>query len=154
MWGAATCLQKCFAALSQLNEGKLDVDELADIFCWLPDSATSLPSYSQWEAHVEARVVQVFQDVHNLLTTHKLLQRFRQLPFQAVRAWAASDKLVIDSENSVAVAISWWYEGEQGSEASEEQLKQLSGLLRVVHLSNGKATTDLILTVANSVPSQ
>jgi hypothetical protein len=142
MWGVPTCLQRCFNALSQLKEGKVDVDDLAEIYSWLPDSVTTLPSYSEWETQVQARVVQVFQDVYTLLTTHKLLQRFRSLPFQAVLAWAGSDKLVIDSENSVAVAISWWYGGEEGSQATEDQLEELSGALRLKHLSNGRDSKD------------
>jgi hypothetical protein len=141
MWGATACLQQCFTALYQLNKRKLEVDELAEICFWLPETVSTLPHFTHWEGQLQARVVRAFQGVHTLLTTYDQLQRFRQLPFQAVRAWAASDKLVIDSENSVAVAISWWCGGEQGSRASEEQLKELSGLLRVANLSNGKCAT-------------
>jgi hypothetical protein len=135
MWGATACLQKCISALSQLKKGEMGVAELAEICLWLPDT---LPSYPQWEEQLLSHVLVPFQDVHTLLTTYELLQRFRELPFECIRAWAASDKLVVDSENSVAVAISWWYEGEVGSEASEEELKELSGLLRVAHLSTGE----------------
>jgi hypothetical protein len=115
MWGAPACLQQCFTALSQLKQGELDVDGLAEIFILLPDSVSTLPNYTRWEVQLQTCVLHVFKDVYTVLTTYHLLQRFRQLPFQAVRAWAASDDLVADSENSVAVAISWWCGGEQGS---------------------------------------
>jgi hypothetical protein len=119
----------------------MQVEELVSILEWLPDtvsdSATALPQYPAVKRQLKEQIVSKFSDVHGLLIDHDQLQRFRQLPFQAVRAWAASDDLVVDSENSVAVAISWWYHGEVGSDASEEQLKELSGLLRVAHLSNG-----------------
>jgi hypothetical protein len=55
--------------------------------------------------------VEWFNDVHALLTSHDQLQRILPLLYHtaAVKAWAASDKLMVDSENSVAVAIRWWY---------------------------------------------
>jgi hypothetical protein len=133
-------MHRCFAALAQLEVEKLDVEDLTAVLTWLPDSVYALPQYAAWEASWHTHIVKMFQDVHVLLTSFEQLQHFRHLPFVAVQAWAASDKLVVDSENSVAVAISWWYGGKQGSGASEDQLKQLSGLLRVVHLSHGRTS--------------
>jgi hypothetical protein len=138
MWIAPRCLQTSLNALGGLQG--MQVEELVSILEWLPNtvSATALPQYPAVKYQLEAQIVSKFSDVHGLLIDHDQLQRFRQLPFKAVRAWAASNDLVVDSENSVAVAISWWYGGEQGSEASEEQLKQLSQSLRVINLSTGK----------------
>jgi hypothetical protein len=137
MWMAPDCVRKIFLALSQLRDAWQQPEVLSAVLSWLPDSSAS-PQYAAWDKEWKAHVTSMFQDVHAVLTNHDQLQSFRQLPFQAVHAWAASDKLVVDSENSVAVAISWWYGGDHGSRASEEQLKELSGLLRVTHLSNGK----------------
>jgi hypothetical protein len=141
MWGAAACLRKCFTALAQLNGGYQELQELIAILLWLPDSVQALASYANWEAQWQGSIVEWFNDVHALFTSHDQLQHFRQLPFAAVKAWASSDKLIIDSENDVAAAISWWYGGNQGSRASEEQLKELSGLLRVANLSPGKSNS-------------
>jgi hypothetical protein len=85
----------------------------------------------------ESRLAKVFGDVHAMLTGPELLRLFKQLPYHAVRAWAASDGLTVDSENSVAVALTAWAEGELGSKCTEAQKKELSGLLRVCHLSTG-----------------
>jgi hypothetical protein len=138
MWMAPVCLRECFTALVQHVDACKTLDQLTDIFNILPDSVLTLAEYAAWEQQWQTQVVIMFEDVHTLLTSHDQLQRFRQLPFQALRAWAASDKLVVDSENSVAVAISWWYGGEQGSGSSKWQLKQLSRLLRVGQLTHGK----------------
>jgi hypothetical protein len=40
-----------------------------------------------------------------------------------------------------------------GSEVSEEELKEMSGLLRVAHLSNGKAIAKLTMAVMHDVAS-
>jgi hypothetical protein len=116
----------------------VQVEELLSVLQWLPDSASVLPQYPALEEQLHAQVVSLFQDVHGLLTDCDQLQHFRKLPFQALCAWADSDELIVDSENSVAVAISWWYGGEQGSGSSNEQLEELSGLLRVTHLTLGR----------------
>jgi hypothetical protein len=137
MWGASACLQRCFTALTEAKE-ELVVNDLAGVCSLLPDSVTTLPSYSEWQTRLQECVVKAFPDVYTLTTTYDQLQRFRKLPFQAVLAWADSDKLVVDSENSVAVALSWWYGGHMGSQATEDQLKELSGALRLAHLSNGE----------------
>ncbi len=103
----------------------------------LPDSISTLPEHSAWVNKINSALVNLFVDVHALLTSPEHLQLFRGLPFHAVRTWAANDALSVDSENSVAVALTVWAEGEQGSQCTEAQQKELSGLLRVRHLSTG-----------------
>jgi hypothetical protein len=129
-WGATPCLGLCFSALGQLfgSEQQLGMQALVDVMHLLPSSVCSLP---EWTTATQ------IGDVHALLTSPEQLQLFRQLPFHAVRVWAASDGLTVDSENSVAVALTAWVEGEQGSKCTDEQKKELSGLLRVCHLSKG-----------------
>jgi hypothetical protein len=45
---------------------------------------------------------------------------------------------VVDIEDSVAVALGWWVGGAEGSKCTKDQLKELSGLIRVRHLSTGR----------------
>jgi hypothetical protein len=83
----------------------------------------------------------VFGDVHALLTSAAKLNCFCQLPYSAIKAWASSDDLVVDSENSVAVAVNAWVEAPTNrseQECSKAQKEELSGLLRVKHLSPGR----------------
>jgi hypothetical protein len=85
-----------------------------------------------------AVLLHMFGDVHALLTSPQLLQHFRKLPFSAIKAWADSDDLVVDTEDSMAVVLGWWVGGGEGSKCSEEQLKDLSGVLRLRHMSTGR----------------
>ncbi len=138
-WGATPCLSLCFSAIIQMlgDLDQLDVQALTDVICELPDSISSLPEHKAWVTVLDSALEHHFGDVHALLTNPEQLQLFRGLPFHAVRAWAASDELTVDSENSVAVALTVWAEGEQGSQCTEAQQVELSGLLRVRYLSTG-----------------
>jgi hypothetical protein len=82
----------------------------------------------------------LFGDVHALLTDSARLKRFLQLPYSAIKAWAGSDDLVVDSENSVAVAVGAWIEAKVGGApraCSKEQQEELSRLLRLSTMSTG-----------------
>jgi hypothetical protein len=149
MCDAPGCLELCFEALAQLE---LDLQGMPAILQLLPDAAQKLAGHSTWMQQcvqmvcegasagedVQPLLLHLFGDVHAMLTSPDHLTQFRQLPFQAVRVWADSDELVIDSEDSVAVSLGWWVAGEVGSKCSDEQLKELSGLLRVRHMSAGE----------------
>jgi hypothetical protein len=124
-----------------LQSNLLQPAEFAAVLNLLPEPATNSPEQEAWQQTcmaVTASQVSKHQDVHKLLTDPDQLLQFQQLPFMTIRAWAGSDDLVVDSEDSVAVALRWWVEGEEGSECSEEQLEELSGLIRVKHLTSGK----------------
>jgi hypothetical protein len=125
-------------ALTQLENPWQQPEELSSVLSWLPDSTSALPQYAAWEQKWQKHVISMFRDVYTVLTSSSLLRQFRCLPFSAVRAWAASDQLRVDSENSVAVAISWWYGGQEGRRSSKQQLEELSGLLRISRLSTGE----------------
>jgi hypothetical protein len=151
MWDAQECLRLSFSNLTQLKASELDLQGTPAIWQVLPDAVQKLSGHSTWVQQcaqmvcegvsagkdVQPLLLQVFGDVHAMLTSPQLLQHFRQLPLQAARIWADSDNLVVDSEDSVAVALGWWVAGEVGSMCSEDQLKELSGLLRVRHMSTG-----------------
>ena len=145
-WRATACLRQCFAALALLPAAQLGVEMLADVLALLPDSVQQLPQHAAWQGQCMEVVcsqaatagaallpvlLQLFGDVHALLTSPGLLQQFKNLPFAAVSAWAGSGELTVDSENSVAVALGVWTAGRQGKKSSKAQLRELSGLLRV-----------------------
>jgi hypothetical protein len=82
-------------------------------------------------------MMSVFGNVSKVLEEPELLHAFQLVPFTAVAAWAASDQLMVDSENSVAVALDVWCRGPQGSQCTGEQLRELAGLVRVCQCSQG-----------------
>jgi hypothetical protein len=82
----------------------------------------------------------LFGDVHALLTSVCKLARFQHLPYSAIKAWAGSDDLVVDSENSVAVAVGAWIQAQAAGVSrtcTKEQKQELSGLLRIKCMSAG-----------------
>jgi hypothetical protein len=152
-WEAEDCLISCLKRLIQLPDKDLGCAQLAQLLPQLPASIRQLPQYKEWEqklmqilvASAKAStaldassaylLVYLFADVHSLLTSQPQLKCFRQLPFHAVKAWAASDNLVVDSENSVVIALSSWIKA--AGDCSTEQQKELSSLIRVKHLTPG-----------------
>jgi hypothetical protein len=154
MFRAPDCLLLSFRALAQSEKTQLELQGLTAILQLLPEAVEGLPEYDAWRQRCVKLVSEgaaagrdvlpvlayFFGDAHALLTDPGQLLHFRQLPFAAVKAWAASDELVVDSEDSVAVALGWWVRGAEGSKCNEEQLKELSGLLRVKHLTPGEDT--------------
>ncbi len=132
-WRSEFCLSLCFSALvKRIDRERMSLATLVRVMRLLPDSVTEREA---WIRKSKAMLIKQIGDVHALLTSPEQLQLFQQLPFHAVRAWAASDDVKVDSENSVAVALTVWAEGEQGSKCTKAQKKELSGLLRVRHLS-------------------
>jgi hypothetical protein len=155
-WDAEDCLIACLERLIQLPDKDLSCDQLAHLLLQLPDSTKQLPLYKEWEDRLELKLMHIlvtsaktstvfdanmaylllylFADVHSLLTTPAKLTSFHQLPYAAIKAWAASDDLVVDSENSVVVAVGSWIKAQ---DCSTEQRKELSSLIRVKHLTPG-----------------
>jgi hypothetical protein len=81
-----------------------------------------------------------FKDVHAVLTSETRLKRFQQLPYAAIKAWASSDDLVVDSENSVAVAVGVWVQtlvNGYSRASTQKHKEELSKLIRVQRLSPG-----------------
>jgi hypothetical protein len=85
-------------------------------------------------------MLNVFGNLPTLLSKADLLDAFKLVPFTAVSAWASSDQLQVDSENSVAVALDVWCKGPQGSQCTADQLKELAGMVRVCQCSSGMLT--------------
>ncbi|GFH18692.1 BACK domain-containing protein [Haematococcus lacustris] len=141
----ASCLQK----LADLPPSQLPAEQLVRVLQTLPDSCALLPEYQQWQQHVNSLILSQYGDVHAVITSAQLRGFFQQLPFAAVKQWAGSDALTVDSENSVVELISLWMAGSQGLACSEEQERQLSCLVRVQHLSPGAAA---VLPGASAAP--
>jgi hypothetical protein len=148
MWDAGGFLRVCLVALAQLKDTQLEYDDLPSILQLLPEAVEQLPEHA---ASVErcikclctaatagkevlSLLLHFFGDVHALITTPEQLLHFKKLPYPAIKAWMGSDDLVVDSEDSVAVAVQWWSEGDEGSKCNKGQLKELSGLLRMRYL--------------------
>jgi hypothetical protein len=142
MWDAPACLDLCAAALAQQQQQQnlMQPQEFAAMLQLLPEAVRSTPQITAWQAGTVAAFVKQYNDVHSLVTSAEMLLTFRELPYPAIKAWMASDDLIVDSEDSVAVAIGWWVGGDEDSKCSEEQLKELSRLLRVKHLTAGEAS--------------
>jgi hypothetical protein len=152
-WAATVCLGYILEWLIQRPEEGLSCAQLAEALPQLPDSMKTLPHHPSWEDRCMQVIsssdassitmpilLYLFGDVHALLTSAVKLKCFCQLPYPAVKAWAGRDDLVVDSENSVAVALGSWVEAQADrseQECSTEQKEELSGLLRVKHLSPG-----------------
>jgi hypothetical protein len=152
-WGATICLDLCFTTLSKVKDEEL-CKELDGVLALLPDSISELPEYAAWvnrQARLKSAMgatavpLDQFFDVHALITSTEALQLFHQLSFADMRSWVGSEQLVVDSEDSVAVAIGVWT---QWRTCSNEELIQLCSLLRVRHLSTGA-----LLLIAQPLPS-
>jgi hypothetical protein len=140
MWDAEACIKLCYAALARLQPHLLRPTEFAEVLDLLPEAVSSTPEQQAWERlclAVTSTFVSQHKDVHQMLTAPDQLLSFQQLPFMVVKAWAASDDLVVDSEDSVVLALGRWIMYYEGRKCSEEQLGQLSGLIRVRHLTAG-----------------
>jgi hypothetical protein len=108
----------------------------------LPEGVLVQPEYKRWEKQCKEAVVNIannYREVRDLLTSLEQLQSFRELPYIVVKAWGGSDDLVVDSEDSVAVALNWWAQGQHGSRCSKRQLEDLGSLLRVWRMTAGMA---------------
>jgi hypothetical protein len=140
MWDAGACLSTCFRALTKVNPDSVSWQQLVEVQTLLPEGLSQSPQQAAWEStcrKIASSIVKEFADVQALVTSAQQLHRFREFPFIIIKAWAASDSLFVDSEDSVAVALDWWAGGSEGRKCSEQQFKDLAGLLRVKHLSPG-----------------
>jgi hypothetical protein len=148
MWCYTACVQHCFTALTEKPEAMLSLDVLANVLGTLPPIVHSFECAEQWQnictravcaapaanEAVLALVLHMFRDVHALLTGTghpQQLQNFTRLPFSAIKAWVSSDDLLVDCEDSVAVALGSWLLGSRGSKCSRAERKELCDLLRV-----------------------
>ncbi|KAL6750613.1 hypothetical protein V8C86DRAFT_811059 [Haematococcus lacustris] len=134
-WAFSSLSSSCLLKLIDLPPSQLPVEQLVLVLQTLPDSCALLPEHKKWQQLVKSLIVSQYGDVHAVITSAQLREYFQQLPFAAVEQWAGSDELTVDSENSVVELISLWMAGPGGQACSQEQKQQLSGLVRVQHLS-------------------
>jgi hypothetical protein len=138
MWDASACVGLCSTSLAQLQQDVLQPKDFAAVLALLPEAVSGTQQLAAWQASTIAAFVQQYTDVHGLIITPDQRQSFRHLPYPAIKAWMGSDELLVDSEDSMVVALDWWVEGPEGSKCSEEQLKELSDLIHVGHLTAGE----------------
>jgi hypothetical protein len=148
------CLGYCLDWLIQRPDKDLSCAQLAELLPQLPESMRALPHHPAWEercmkvllsgndtgSSILPILLYLFGDVYTILTDSARLKRFLQLPYSAIKTWAGSDDLVVDSENSVAVAVGAWIEAMVNGApraCSKEQQVELSKLLRLSQMTNG-----------------
>ncbi|KAL6761446.1 hypothetical protein V8C86DRAFT_859029 [Haematococcus lacustris] len=151
-WAFTSLTSKCLLKLAGLPPSQLPAGQLVLVLQTLPDSCALLPVYEKWQERVHSLVLSHYGDVHAVITSAQLRDYFQQLPFAAVQLWAGSDKLTVDSENSVVELLSLWVSGPMGQACSVEQQQQLSCLVRVQHLSPAYATRRLSTLDWFSIP--
>ncbi len=146
-WQAPGCLRLAFEALADLPAAQLAAEAAARVLQLLPECTQQQPKHAQLQSlcftvlsittgpTIQPLLLALLGDVHLVLTTPALIGQLQQLPVAAMRLWLGSDDLVVDSENSVLVALDCWVRGAHGSSATSAQLKELSGLVRVAHLT-------------------
>ncbi|KAF5840963.1 hypothetical protein DUNSADRAFT_14987 [Dunaliella salina] len=94
------------------------------------------PAVQALEDSCGRRLVQLFGDVHTVISDVQLRDSFcESLSLPAIKLWAASDQLTVDSENSVTVLLTFWVYGPNGSTCTPQDFSQLPGLIRIKHLS-------------------
>eukprot|EP00983_Pelagomonas_calceolata_P070364 1150765-Pelagomonas_calceolata.AAC.2 len=75
----------------------------------LPLDQNSAVNAQALEDSCGRRLVQLFGDVHAVISDVRLRDSFcESLSLPAVKLWAASDQLTVDSENSVTVLLTFW----------------------------------------------
>mmetsp|Transcript_28046 Transcript_28046/g.61504 ORF Transcript_28046/g.61504 Transcript_28046/m.61504 type:complete len:519 (+) Transcript_28046:165-1721(+) len=82
-----------------------------------------------------ASFMDLMGSVPHLIATPDLLTTFMELPFEWVCWWASSDQLATDHENSVALLLLTWVEGEKGKTCSLVQKEQVVNCIRLQDLS-------------------
>jgi hypothetical protein len=72
-----------------------------------------------------------------IINNDELLFSFCKLPLSSIELWGSSDKLKVDSENTVVVLLNMWWNSQENKIQKEECQWKLSALVRVAFLSNG-----------------
>jgi hypothetical protein len=116
----------------------------------LPAAVQQSPEYEAWNQHCLNAIratassgrdvplgllLHCFGDVHALVTSSERLMAFAFMPLTAVKLWAASDDLVVDCEDSVAVVLEFWV-GKRI--VIQQEVSELSGLVRLNQLTAGE----------------
>ena len=107
-WLAPACHTKC-------------IDAIRDFFTTNGTPVT--------EQHTDA-LMMCFGNVHDILNISDVEVLFSSLPIKTVRLWLRSNSLCADSENSVMIALLWWFDAQTDLPSSKWKK-----LLRAVRLS-------------------
>jgi hypothetical protein len=136
------------ALSSRVSEGNLSL--LADTVAQLPDTARALPGYAvlqQQYTAIAEKVAARYSDVKDVLAKADMAQRFREQPFEVIKAWACSTSVTMNREDDIAVLLDWWARGVVGKKCSDEQYRELSALVCVEYLTPGAECLGLLCLV-------
>lgn len=154
--GAELCVKACSIKLSEfpLNQHSvLPVCNIMDKLRGCPSSVVTKLEENLWGALNVLRtctdldtaakktlqealfgcLLDSYGDAHSIMNNNDLQVSFCKLPLHSIELWGSSDKVAVDSENTVVVLLNkWWHS--RASQTTDCKTK-LSGLVRLVFLS-------------------
>ncbi|KAL6746776.1 hypothetical protein V8C86DRAFT_1452386 [Haematococcus lacustris] len=133
-WQVQDTVDACRTAFSQLRAQDIDLEVIKKVY-GLEGVVHNHAHFKELLATVQARLVALFKDVVEVITSPALQAHFLQLPFAAMLALLRSEQLEVDSENSVVVAATLWMTRGRGRFTSPEQRRFLAGAVRLSALS-------------------
>lgn len=139
-WEVEPLLAVVAKTLAMLSEEQLTIP-LINSALHMPHHLQQLDGCRPFVNRCRQRVLSVFSNAYHTYIHRAQRGAFLHLSFPAVRFWAASSELRVDHENTVVVLLSLWAASEEGQRCSEEQLRELTGLVRMLHVSNGYLLT-------------
>lgn len=135
---AEDCLDAVAAALMkalpQISDEKT-LTVVSSMFATLEWREISTPSLLALKDAGQEVLVQWFGDVRRVIHEGRLTSLFGTLPLKVIEMWGASDDLIVDSENSVALLLTLWWQRQPKNVRTYECKERLSQLLRIQHLS-------------------
>lgn len=135
------CVTACCNALTALPSTSLDFDDLLAIYSPgqgpIPLSLMNNTDFKPVLAAALSKLLQFFGDVPTIVASPTLTAQLLQLPHIAILALLGSDLLTTDCEDSVLMLLSWWLEGDKGTErvTDPEHMTELKQLVRYSRLS-------------------
>jgi hypothetical protein len=140
-WEAMGCLWQCMQHLAATAPEQLTLADLTLLTAeGLPSSITQHACSAAVQAVCLKQLLQLFGEVQTVIVSSQLRADFCTLPFAAVKLWAGSDQLAVDSENSVVLLLTHWWLENHGSAAPDRVAaargRELVGLLRLSHISS------------------
>ena len=133
---APACTKLCIEALESVRTQELDVSSINAVHA-LMQLAPLLYEDAAMQPLLKActsRLIHLFGDVGTTLCSSKLRARFLNLGHAAVVSLAASDEVMVASENDMLTLLSIWVDNHSQG-CSEAELVELSNQLRLLHLT-------------------
>lgn len=129
-WDIPSCINACKEVLFGLNDSLFPINA---VFL-LPSHFNSNQIFDDLQAEAEVCLHNEFGDVVDSLINISKLQKFTQLPHEAIYIFLNSDTLTTDDEASVLLLVKAWYDRNRAS-CSTDQLQELKDRVRYSCLS-------------------